>query len=84
MRVRMLTKAAGPSGIWPEGSVQDVSDGMGKALIGSGFAEAVDVEPPSDPDPVARETADAPPRAEQATAPQTKRKPTRRKSTAKK
>lgn len=43
MRVRMLTLAAGPMGVFPPGSVREVSESDAAALIGGGFAVPVDV-----------------------------------------
>ena len=63
MRIRMITTAAGPNGVWPAGSVQRVDQETGETLIRYGFAEAVD--------PVGRETATAVPAMERAVDPVT-------------
>lgn len=38
----MITTAAGPSGVWPAGSVQRVDQETGETLVRYGFAEALD------------------------------------------
>lgn len=55
MRVRMLKQAAGPDGVWPAGSIQDVAPFMAVALIEGGYAQAVET-PES---PVVIETPEA-------------------------
>ena len=62
MRIKMLTTAAGPDGVWPAGSIQDLAAPQAKALISGGFAEPIDppIEQAQAPKPVARETAEAP------------------------
>ena len=62
MRIKMITTAAGPDGVWPAGTIQDVSDVQARAMIAQGFAEAVEtpIEEALDPAPAARETATAP------------------------
>jgi len=42
MRVKMLTTAANPDGVWPAGQVVDVPIGVGQALIDGGYAQVVD------------------------------------------
>lgn len=42
MRVKMLTTAAGPDGVFLAGQVVDVKDELGKAFVAGGYAEAVD------------------------------------------
>jgi hypothetical protein len=39
MKIRMLTRAAGPSGVWEPGQVVDVDDTAARDLIERGFAE---------------------------------------------
>lgn len=54
MRVKMLTTAAGPEGVFPAGQVVDVDEKLAKAFIAGGYAEVVDkpivesavIEPP--------------------------------------
>ena len=41
MKIKMLTTAAGPDGVWPAGSVQDVSAKVAKAMVDGGFAKKV-------------------------------------------
>lgn len=41
MRVRMVTGAAGPQGVWPPGAVIEASESLALALIAGGYAEAV-------------------------------------------
>ena len=41
MKVKMLTKSAGPEGIFPAGSVRTVSVEEGEMLINAGFAQLV-------------------------------------------
>lgn len=45
MRVRMLSTAAGPAGVWPAGSIQDLSDKQALLLVGGGYAEAITIAP---------------------------------------
>jgi predicted patatin/cPLA2 family phospholipase len=57
MRVRMLTTAAGPAGVWMAGSIQEVSDEQGRHFVDGGYAEAIPVPPAPrlgpEPEPVA-------------------------------
>ena len=83
MRIRMITTAAGPNGVWPAGSVQRVDQETAETLIRYGFAEAVDPAPAA----VGRETATAVPEMERAVEPVTSEIPKStagRKSSAKK
>lgn len=41
MKVKMLTLAAGPLGVWRVGQVVDVPDAVARSLIANGGAEAV-------------------------------------------
>jgi hypothetical protein len=50
MKIRLLTLAAGPDGVMPAGSVADVSEDLGRALIDGQFAVAVDL--PAKPAPI--------------------------------
>ena len=68
MRIRMITTAAGPNGVWPAGSVQRVDQETGETLIRYGFAEAVDAELGLDA-LEGRETATAVPAMERAVDP---------------
>lgn len=38
MKIRMLSTAAGPLGVWPEKSTQDVPDEIAEGLIAGGHA----------------------------------------------
>ena len=71
MRIRMITTAAGPHGVWPAGSVQRVDQETAETLIRYGFAEAVDPAPAA----VGRETATAVPEMERAVDPVTETAP---------
>lgn len=42
MRVMMVAMAAGPGGVWPAGSVQDLDEERATALVEGGFAVAVE------------------------------------------
>lgn len=42
MRVRMLTMAAGPGGVFPSGSIRDLPDGEAYALIEGRYAEQIE------------------------------------------
>lgn len=67
MKVRMLTLAAGPAGVWPAGQVVDVDPLQAKALLAGGYAE------PAEP-LVSLERATAEPVAETAVVPQAKKR----------
>lgn len=54
MRVRMLSTAAGPAGVWPAGSIQDLPDEQGRALMAAGAAEAA--TPAAVPEPASGPT----------------------------
>lgn len=71
MRVRMLKTAAGPDGVMAEGSEQQVSGDLGRALIESAAAVALER---------VRETAAVEPPPERAVpeAPKPKARPRRR------
>ena len=66
IRVRHLTLAAGPDGVWQPGEVREHDDATGRALVDGGFAE--ELPPERRPAPPAVETAAAPPPAENAAA----------------
>ena len=69
MRVRMLTTAAGPAGVYVAGETWDVASDTGQQLIAGGYAVAAAA--------VAPETATAPVPAETAVMPRAvKRRPT--------
>ena len=57
MRVRMLTTAAGPGGVFIAGQVRDVDAEYGDELVAGGFAAVMEAEPR----PEAPETATAEP-----------------------
>lgn len=44
MKVRMLTTAASPEGVWAAGQVVDLPEKMAKQLMAGGFAVAVAAE----------------------------------------
>jgi len=71
MKIRLLTRMAGPAGVWQPGAVIDVGLEMARPLIEAGFAVV-------DPDQMIRsagpETATAEP-AEQAVVRQPRRRP---------
>jgi len=60
MRIQMTTLAAGPEGVWPVGSIQDVSPEEARALVAGRHARYVGqpepepevVEEPAQPEPV--------------------------------
>lgn len=43
MRIRMITRAAGPDFSWQAGSIQDIEVALALALIEGGYAVAVDL-----------------------------------------
>lgn len=45
MKIKMLSVAAGPDGVWLVGSVQDVSAQVGQPLVDGGYAEEVMTKP---------------------------------------
>jgi hypothetical protein len=76
IRVRHLTLAAGPEGVWQPGEVREHDDATGRALVDGGFAELL--PPERRPASPAVETAAAPPPAENAAAHTGRRGRTRR------
>lgn len=42
MRVKMLTLSAGPDGVFPAGSIREVSDRVGAEMIAGRYAEMVE------------------------------------------
>lgn len=44
MQIRMVATAAGPGGVWPAGSVQDLDEARATALVEGGFAVSLAVE----------------------------------------
>jgi len=72
MQVRMITTAAGPEGVWPAGSVQNIDEATAQTLIDGNFAEPIGV-------PQVREVAAVDPVAEVADAP-AQTKPKRRRT----
>jgi hypothetical protein len=55
MKIRLKTLMAGPEGVFPPGSVIEVSPEESKALISGGYAEAVPrpaTQPKDEPPPV--------------------------------
>ncbi len=48
MRIRMITLAAGPEGIWRPGQILDVTPAAARQMTLGGFAVALE-EPPVDP-----------------------------------
>lgn len=73
-RVRMLTTAASPDGVYHRGEVWQVGDAQAAALVAGGYAAAVDVDPlPAGVAP-APETASVLPGGETAALPQGRRK----------
>lgn len=42
MRIRMLSTAAGPDGVWAEGSVQNVPRALALPLLEAGYAVALE------------------------------------------
>ena len=78
MRVRLRNLAAGPGGIMPAGSVAEVSEEAGQALVAGGFADEV-AAGPGEP---TEETAEAEPETATAEPPENamRRNPRRRKA----
>lgn len=58
MRVKMLTTAAGPDGVFLAGQVVDVDDRLAKAFIAGGYAEYLE-----EPKQVESTTLEAPEKA---------------------
>ena len=42
MRVRMVTRYAGPDGVWQPGAVVDLPEGQAMELVAGGYAEAAE------------------------------------------
>lgn len=79
MKIKMSTLYAGPAGVMAAGSVQDVSDELGKSLVAGGYAQALEKvtnpEPPAAPiAPPVIETADVLPEVETAVIKSPRRK----------
>lgn len=53
MRVKMITLAAEPGGVYRPGQIVDLDDGTARAFIAGGYAKAVPVGSPSAPQPEA-------------------------------
>lgn len=62
MRVRMLTTAAGPDGVWMAGATVELTEEQAHSLLGGGYAEAVPATPAPtpEPEPAPQSTAEAP------------------------
>jgi len=48
VKVRMLSLAAGPSGVFPAGTIRDVTDDEALVLVDGGYAEFVASAPPAE------------------------------------
>jgi len=46
MKVKMLTTAAGPDGVWMAGQVIDLSDDIAKVFVEEGYAEVIQIPKP--------------------------------------
>lgn len=46
MKIKMLTRAAGPDGVWEPGRVLHVDNDIGEALVAGGYAEALEQPEP--------------------------------------
>lgn len=75
MRIRMVTTAAGPSGVWMAGSERVVDRETGETLVRYGFADVVDA---GELRPDGREVAAATPAVERAVDPVAVTRPKRR------
>lgn len=82
MKVRMITTAAGPDGVYPADSVQDLGGPFARALVDGGYAlplepmptESETLEPPRDATLEPPETETAEPAAETAALPRAAKK----------
>jgi len=60
VKIKMLTLKAGPSGVFPAGTVLDVGGDEARELVNGGFAEVVPVkpEPVAEPEPTFAEAVE--------------------------
>lgn len=76
MRVRMVTLAASPAGVFHAGEVWEFGETEARALVAGGYAVALDPQPAAAaPAPVARETTDVAPNETAALRRAPKRRP---------
>lgn len=74
MRIRMLTRAAGPSGNYAPGDLADFPDAVAQELLDGGYAERVEKPRAEAPAVAQAEVAEAPDEAERAVEPDPKKR----------